>query len=106
MSLWELVRYSVSDLLHRWLTAALNIAAIGISVVYVLVLGFYAVNTHLYQQRVVEESGPAEKVVATVPDAADSGQWFTRERIHELGRLQGVRLAFPCSGWLNPPLRR
>ena len=49
----ELVRYAVSDLLHRWLTASLNVAAIGISVVYVLVLGFYAVNLHQYKHRVV-----------------------------------------------------
>ena len=96
MSLWELLRYSVSDLRHRWLTAALNIAAIGISVVYVLVLGFYAVNTHRYQQRVVEESGSGRKVVATVPNVSDDTQWFTRNGSTELRQTLGLRLAFPC----------
>ena len=92
----ELVRYSVSDLQHRWLTAALNIAAIGISVVYVLVLGFYAVNTHQYQHRVVQESGPGEKVVATVPNVSDDTQWFTPERIDQLRQTLGLPVAFPC----------
>ena len=96
MSLWELFRYSVSDLLYRWITAAMNVAAVGISVVYVLVLGFYAVSTHRYQQRVVEESGPAEKIVVTTPSVTDPEQWFTPQRIDELKRMPGVRGAFVC----------
>lgn len=96
MSLCQLLWFCVSDLRHRWLTAALNVAAVGISVMYVLVLGFYAVNTHQYQQRVVEEAGPAEKVVVTVPNAANAEQWFTDDRIGEFARMTGIRGAFPC----------
>jgi hypothetical protein len=96
MNAWELFRYSVSDLRHRWMTAAMNVVAVGISVVYVLVLGFYAASTHQYQQRLVEEAGPAEKIVLTTPHASDIEQWFGPSRIEEIRRMPGVDCAFPC----------
>lgn len=96
MNAWELLRYSISDLRHRWMTAAMNVVAVGISAVYVLVLGFYAVSTHQYQQRVVEEAGPAEKIVITTAHVTDIEQWFSPSRIEEIRRMRGVDQAFPC----------
>lgn len=96
MNTWELFRYSISDLRHRWMTAAMNVVAVGISVIYVLVLGFYAFSSHQYQQRLVAEAGPAEKIVLTTPHASDIEQWFGPSRIEEIRRMPGVDCAFPC----------
>ena len=94
MKLPSLVRYALSDLRHRPVATSLNVAAVALAAGYILVLGFYGASIHRYQGELLERALPT-KVVAAMPDVTDSRLRLTSERIAELGRMEGVQLAYP-----------
>lgn len=94
LSLVERVRYAWRGVRHRWVLAILNVVAVAVTLVYLIIPGYYGLELYAYQKRVTGD-GLTTLVVATCRDSTDRTTRITDDRVREFRRWPEVRLAFP-----------
>ncbi len=93
LGLRERVRYAIVALWFRKGMTAMNVASVGVAVVYFLVLSFYGLGLFCYQRSLVDESA-LKSVTASWPEPTDTSRWFNAARLATLRQQPGVVNAF------------